>query len=200
MSRIWLVRSLLMALGLASLAVAALAKDKVQSIEKRKTIEVSFGQVLSIEEESVASQAGSGAVLGGIIGAAATHGKNKDKLNGAVAGALIGGLLTRATEGSHKTWGVTVRRTDGRAVKVIQDHVDGIQEGSCVSFEEGVHTNVRLVSPELCANPELHQDPDVVAAVQQDSDVCHEAKEALARAQSQEEFDLAMKKIKVLCH
>ena len=200
MSRVWFTRSLLVLLVLASFAVLALAKEKVETVEKRKAIQVTFGQVISVEEEKVASHAGSGAVLGGIIGAAATHGKSKDKVKGAAAGALIGALLTRASEGSHKTWGVTVKRTDGSVVKVIQDHIDGLQEGSCVAFEEGVHANVRLVSQELCGSPELHKDPDVAAAIQQDSDMCHAAKEALAAAKTQEEFDLAMQKIKVLCH
>jgi len=200
MSHRWLIRSLVAILVVAGIAVAATAKGKVEKTEKRKTIQVTFGQVISLEEEKVASEAGSGALLGGIIGAAATHGKTKNKIKGAAAGALIGGLLTRAAEGSHKAWGVTVERTDGSIVKVIQDHLDGIQVGSCVAFEEGVHANVRLVSSELCGNPELHKDPDIAAAIQQDSDMCHEAKEQLANAKTQEEFDLAMQKIKVLCH
>ena len=200
MSRIWFVRVLLAFSVVASIAALALAKEKVERVEKRKAIQVTFGQVISVEEEKEASQAGSGAVLGGIIGAAATHGKSKDKVKGAAAGALIGALLTRASEGSHKTWAVTLKRTDGSVVKVIQDHIDGIQEGGCVAFEEGVHANVRLVSQELCGSPELHKDPDIAAAIQQESDMCHAAKEALAAAKSQEEFDLAMQKIKVLCH
>jgi outer membrane lipoprotein SlyB len=187
-------------LCLLATASAAGAQEKVESIEKRRTIQVTFGQVISVEPEKVASQAGSGAVLGGILGAAATHGKNKDKIKGAAAGALIGALLTRASEGSHKTWGVTLKRTDGSVVKVIQDHVEGIQPGSCVAFEEGVHANVRLVSRELCGNPALAGDSTIVAAVTQDGDLCHLAKEALANARSKEEFELAMQKIRVLCH
>ena len=195
------VRILLAGSALATFAGPLLAAETVEQIEKRRTIRVSYGTVVSLEEQKTASNAGSGAVMGGAIGAALSHHKKTgDQLKNAAAGALIGALITRAAEGSHRTWGVTVKRADGTTVKVIQDHVEGLVPGACVSLEEGAYTNVRSVSPLLCGDSAHGADSLVSAGMQQSADLCHAAKEALAQAKTKEEFELAMKKIQILCH
>ncbi|MEQ1833908.1 MAG: hypothetical protein ABL977_12705 [Candidatus Eisenbacteria bacterium] len=196
-----IVRTLFAALALGTLAAPLFAAEQVEQVEKRRTIRVSYGTVVDLQEEKTASNMASGAVLGGAIGAAVSHHKKTgDQLKNAAAGALIGALLTRATEGSHRTWGVTVKRTDGSTIKVIQDHVDGLAPGGCVSLEEGTYTNVRAVSPLLCGDSSHGADSVVSLAMQQSADLCHAAKEALAQAKTKDEFDLAMKKIQILCH
>ncbi len=86
-----------------------------------------------------------GAVVGGVIGAAAAREVAKDRTDsdgrqntatvaGAVAGAAIGNAIqNRAGTG----YNVYVRMNDGRQVVVSQDDVGGIREGSYVRVVNG---------------------------------------------------------------
>lgn len=187
---------------LAILALVPAADALAQSVgrdETRRVIRMTYGTVDTIAQARLESQAASGAVLGGVIGAAATHNRH-DRVRNAAAGALIGALFTRAAEGSHRVDEITIRMADGSRIKVVQDHLDGIAVGGCVSIEEGAHTNVRAVSADLCGGADVHADVAVAAQRQSEAGACDLAKEQLAQAQNEQEFEFASRKIRVLCH
>lgn len=88
-----------------------------------------------------------GAVLGGVVGAAAgrelADDESKGRQNtatiaGAVAGAAAGAAIERnMAGGTGSTYNVHVRMTDGRTVVVSQTDLGGIREGSYVRVYNG---------------------------------------------------------------
>lgn len=89
---------------------------------------------------------GTGAVLGGIVGAVAgrqisdrTGGsegnKNVATVAGAVAGAAAGNAIQNRTTGD--TYNITVRMDDGRRVTINQHDLGGIRENTYVRIQNG---------------------------------------------------------------
>lgn len=180
-------------------ATTSLGAQANSRLETRNTIRISYGTVDTVARAQMQSEAGSNAVVGGVLGAAMTHDR-RDRGRNAAIGALAAGLLTKASEGRHRVDEITIRLQDGSVVKVLQDHLDGIIRGACVSLEQGQHTNVRAVSPEHCASVMVRNDPAVSSRRSGEADACEMAKEQLARAQDEEQFDFASRKIRALCH
>ena len=87
-----------------------------------------------------------GAVLGGIVGAAAgreladdeSEGRqNTATVAGAVAGAVAGNAIQNRAQANNNTYSLTVRMNDGRSVVVQQGELGGIREGSYVRVYNG---------------------------------------------------------------
>lgn len=87
-----------------------------------------------------------GAVIGGIVGAAAgrelADDESKGRQNtatvaGAVAGAVAGSAIQRNMSGGGTSYNVQVRMNDGRIVTVTQTDLGGIREGSYVRVYDG---------------------------------------------------------------
>ena len=87
-----------------------------------------------------------GAVVGGVVGAAAgrelADDESKGRRNtatvaGAVAGAAAGAAIGRNVSGGGNSYNVHVRMNDGRTVVVSQSDLDGIREGSYVRVYNG---------------------------------------------------------------
>lgn len=102
------------------------------------------GTVTRIEQVGTPTRGTTGAVLGGIVGAAAgrelADDESKGRRNtatvaGAAAGALAGSAIERNTRGVR--YNVYVRMDDGRVVTVTQADLAGIREGSYVRVING---------------------------------------------------------------
>lgn len=102
------------------------------------------GTVTRIEQVGQPTRGVTGAVLGGIVGAAAgrelADDKSKGRQNtataaGAVAGAVAGSAIQRNMSGMR--YNVYVRMDDGRVVTVTQNDIGGIREGSYVRVYNG---------------------------------------------------------------
>jgi outer membrane lipoprotein SlyB len=102
------------------------------------------GTVTRIEQVGQSTSGVTGAVLGGIVGAAAgreiADDKSKGRQNtataaGAVAGAVAGSAIERNVRGPH--YNVYVRMDDGRTVTVTQADLNGVREGSYVRIING---------------------------------------------------------------
>jgi outer membrane lipoprotein SlyB len=102
------------------------------------------GTVQSIENVGRTPNA-TGAVLGGIVGAAATreavenHTDSSAKANraavaGAVAGALVGNAIQNRTGTGYN---IVVRTNDGRTLTAVQDDIGAIRVGSYVEVRNG---------------------------------------------------------------
>lgn len=87
-----------------------------------------------------------GAVLGGIVGAAAGRELADDKsegrqntatVAGAIAGAVAGNAIQNRAQSNNNTYNIQVRMSDGRTVVVTQNELDGIREGSYVRVNNG---------------------------------------------------------------
>src|SRR4249919_2181172 len=107
------------------------------------------GTVTHIEQIGQPSSGVTGAVLGGVVGAAAgreiADDKSKGQQNtataaGAVVGAVAGSAIERNVHGAH--YNVYVRMDDGRTVTVTQNDLNGVHEGSYVRVSNG-HATLR---------------------------------------------------------
>jgi outer membrane lipoprotein SlyB len=89
--------------------------------------------------------AATGAVLGGIVGAAAAREVAKDRTDsegkqntatvaGAVAGAAIGNAIQNRTGTGYN---IVVRTNDGRILTAMQDDIGAIRVGSYVEVRNG---------------------------------------------------------------
>lgn len=103
------------------------------------------GTVVRIEQAGGGAPNATGAVLGGLVGAAAGRELADDKssgrrntatVGGAVAGAVAGNAIQNRM-GAGATYNVHVRMNDGRTTVVTQNDLDGIREGSAVRVANG---------------------------------------------------------------
>ncbi|MDO4709953.1 MAG: glycine zipper 2TM domain-containing protein [Pseudomonadota bacterium] len=90
--------------------------------------------------------AGTGAVIGGIVGAVAAREIAKDNTDsqrrrnvaaaaGAAGGAIVGNAIQERTTGSR--YNVYVRMDNGREIVVSQNEIHGIHHGSSVRVQNG---------------------------------------------------------------
>lgn len=103
------------------------------------------GTVLRIEQVGGSgAPSATGAVLGGLVGAAAgreladdksTGRRNTATVAGAVAGAAAGNAIQRNM--ARSTYNIHVRMNDGRTTIVTQNDLQGIREGSYVRVANG---------------------------------------------------------------
>jgi outer membrane lipoprotein SlyB len=103
-------------------------------------------EVAAVRESNVPNA--TGAVLGGIVGAAAgreyddpendSEGrKDTPTVCGAVAGAAIGKSIQNRAQANNSTYNVYVRMDNGRTTVVSQNDLGGIREGSYVRVYDG---------------------------------------------------------------
>jgi hypothetical protein len=76
----------------------------------------------------------------------------------------------------------------------------GLRVGDCVSVETGAFNNLRLVADAKCARPAAPAPtpapaPEDVAA----ANACLQAKEALLEATTEDTFNLAERRVRLLC-
>ena len=181
----------IVALMASSTAVAVSRQDVNHSIS------INYGVVEQVERKKVSSNAMGGAVMGGVIGAASgSHHRGKNAAMGAVAG----GLLTAILEGKRAAWAYRIKMVSGGEKEIITEQ-DDVRIGDCVSVEEGRLSNIRRV-PSVHCEYQQHaamRDHMVNAKSQESAAECHVAKEMALRADTEEEIDIALKKVQVFC-
>ena len=140
--------SLLIGVAAASMALAGCASSPSSSryygSSPSSATCYDCGTVTRIEQVGQSTSGVTGAVLGGLVGAAAgrelADDKSKGRQNtataaGAVAGAVAGSAIERNVRGAR--FNVYVRMDDGRVVTVTQTDLGGIREGSYVRVYNG---------------------------------------------------------------
>ena len=160
--------------------------------DANQVISVSYGTVVGIERVKLKSDAGKGAVVGGLIGLAASGGRKKAKR--AATGAAIGGVGTRVVQGSGEAFEYTVRLGSGQDIKMITDQT-GMRMGDCVTVEQGRSGNIRRVSGAHC---EAEAGP-ATADHRQEASACQQAKDDIGAATDNEALELAIRKARILC-
>lgn len=160
-------------------------------------IQINYGTVIELETVKLKSQAGGGAVMGGLIGAA-TSGKHHRGKH-AAEGALAAGLLTALVE-KKKANAYSVNLISGATIKVVTEQ-SGIRAGDCVAVEQGSLTNIRVVSPSFCTHPDqtVNHEPIVHAHIQTEAAECHAAKNMALKASTEEELEVAARKVEIFC-
>jgi outer membrane lipoprotein SlyB len=166
---------------------------------------ISVGTVVKVESIDLRSQnAPAGALVGGMLAYHTTGSKRSSttKWGRAAAGAAAGGAIARAREGDLKGKLYTVDLGGGRMIQVVSDQTE-IKQGDCVVVEEARYqANVRRADSAAC-EPESAQvmsSADVQEELQGEAAECLAAKEAMLSAETDEQFDLAKRKVDIFCN
>ncbi len=168
------------------LAGSAAAESSTQAVT------INYGVVTTVTSVEKDAKHAGGALAGGMLGALIGPRRHRGLrvVAGAAAGAAIQGS---ATSGMMQQY--TVALTNG-GLAVVTTEQNDIRSGDCVSIEQGQYANIRRVGSINCdgtgsgTSPEHH----VTAASS-----CDQAKTELANAETDDQLEIAMKKIRVLC-
>jgi hypothetical protein len=165
---------------------------------RNSLIAVAYGTVQNVQQVAMKPDYGAGTLIGGALGLlASSHYSAGSQALGAVAGAGLGALVSKETAGTANQYTITL--VNGSTVSVVTDQSE-IDVGDCVSVEQGDHTNIRRVSSSFCNTPATHPAyPEMNASVQQLSADCAEAKQQLLKATTEQETNIAYKKMQALC-
>ena len=187
------------------LALAVFSVSTAEAQRSGQNASISIGVVTKVENIDLRSQAApAGALMGGML-AYRTTGKNRSsttKWGRAAAGALAGGAVTRAAEGDLSGKLYTVDLGGGRMMQVVSDQTE-IRQGDCVIVEEvNGQANVRRADPTACQpdSASAMASADVQEELQEEAAECIAAKEAMLAAETDEQFELAKRKMAIFCN
>ena len=174
------------------------ATDPGTGSTRGEVITVDYGTVMQVEQVQMDPKYGTGALVGGGLGlAAASRRSGTTQAGAAIAGALIGAMIQKSNAGTADKY--TVRLNNGGTIQMVTEHHD-IESGDCVSVEQGKHANIRRVSPIMCGSPQSHPDyQEMHEANVEESEECLATKQALLAATTEQEADLAYKKMRAFC-
>jgi hypothetical protein len=166
---------------------------------------VNYGRITSVNlvnETSGGAQIG-GAVVGGALGLLSGSGQSGSNralrgIGGAAVGQQVGRVATRS-----QAFEYTILIGGRTTVQMVTDEA-GLRVGDCVAVERGAFNNLRLVDDSRCdppravapsAPPAPTQASDAVRV----ADACIAAKQQLLLAESDEAFDRAERRVRLLC-
>lgn len=166
-----------------------------------QSMSIQTGLVVAARAVNLQSAAPSGAAVGGMIGYATTSSRKSSsrRTRNTILGAAAGSAIARRSEGSLNGMQYTVQTAPSSQIVVVTDQTQ-VRVGDCVNVEQaGTGTaNVRRVSEALC---EMDTVDEVIAEeIREDADLCLEAKGRLMEAESDEQLEVAMRRVEFLCN
>ena len=168
-----------------------------------QSMSIQTGIVIATQAVNLQSAAGRGALVGGIVGYATTSSRQSSsrRARNTAIGAGTGALISRRAQGSLDGMQYTVEIGPGSRITVVTDQTQ-IRVGDCVNVEQaGSGTaNVRRVSESLCdAVFDNQVDDELQAYMSREADACLQAKERMMETESDEAFEVAMRRVKFFC-
>ncbi|MCU0812634.1 MAG: hypothetical protein MUE59_16710 [Thiobacillaceae bacterium] len=189
--------------GTMGLAMALMALDA------NAQVRVQYGRITNVQAVSVTDPGSraAGALVGGALGVATGSGQSGSNralrgLGGAAAGRAVGGSV-----GSSQAFEYTVLIAGTQTTRIVSDQA-GKRIGDCVAVEQGQFANIRLVPDSRCAPAPAPQAaapakaapaPAPVAADVQAATACDQAKAQVLAAATDEEFNIAERRMRLLC-
>ncbi len=192
---------------LMSLAVTAV----LATSEATAQVRVQYGRVTNVQTTTVNNSTSQnvGTVVGGTVGLVSGSGQSGSNralrgITGAAAGRGVGTLAGRS-----QAFEYTVLVDGMTTVRVVSDQA-GKRVGDCVAVEQGQFANIRLVPESRCAPraqaapakaapAKAAPAPAPAAADVQQASACEQAKAQLLAANTDEEFDRAERRMRLLC-
>lgn len=164
---------------------------------RAKPMSIRYGEVIRVSRVQTPSAVPAGAVVGGFTGLVLGRNSNPGRHAAAgVGGALLGGLATSALQGDRRAYQYRIRYNNGSETDYITENAF-FREGDCVSVERRNHANLRRVSDALCESPPMVR--QVVQKRETEAMQCHDAKDQVLKALTQEEVEQAARKVRILC-
>ncbi len=190
--------------ALAVAAVAALGLAGAAEAQSR----VQYGRITNVQTTTVTSNTSRnvGTLVGGGVGLASGSGQSGSNralrgLAGAAGGRAVGGMA-----GQSQAFEYTVLVDGTTTVRIVSDQA-GKRIGDCVAVEQGQWANIRLVADSRCA-PRAQAAPAKAAPAKaapapaadvQQANACEQAKEQVLAANTDEEFSVAERRMRLLC-
>lgn len=187
-------------LSIVAAGTFALMVSTVASAQKSgQSMQIQHGRVVSSSYVQEKSDAGKAALLGGTIGYYSARDKSSStKAASTAIGAGLAGGARKRSEGSREARQYEIQTATG-VVVVISDQTE-IHVDDCVAVESaGGNANVRRVADTYCDPASAPAVAAIEDELQEEAQECAAAKQELAAAQSEEAFDLAFRKVKMLC-
>ncbi|HTO47585.1 MAG TPA: hypothetical protein VML91_08085 [Burkholderiales bacterium] len=166
---------------------------------------VNYGRITAVNlvtEQNRAAQTG-GAILGGALGAASARNRSGGTAalragGGVIAGQQLGRIATQ-----RQTFEYTILIGGTSTITMVTDEA-GLRVGDCVAVERGSFNNLRLVddsrcSPRPAAQGQKAAPPKATAADIRQADACIQAKDRLLDAETDEDFERAYRRVRLLC-
>lgn len=167
---------------------------------------VQYGRITNVQATTVTDSTSRnvGTLVGGGVGLATGSGQSGSNralrtLGGAAAGRGVGTLAGRS-----QAFEYTVLVDGTTTVRIVSDQA-GKRIGDCVAVEQGQFANIRLVADSRCATrapaapAKAAPAPAPVAADVQQATACEQAKEQVLAANTDEEFNIAERRMRLLC-
>ena len=182
----------------AQAAVILAAVAACTTTSSGTTTRVTIGVVERSEPVTLDSNAGKGALVGGTLGLLSAGGKSSStQARNAIIGAAAGGVIAGASQGSRSATRYTVR-TGSSNVTIVSDQTE-IRVGDCVAVEEsGSTANIRRTAQSACEPAAAPAVAQIQPQLKYEATECADAKQQLVQA-SNDQIDLAIRKVKILC-
>jgi outer membrane lipoprotein SlyB len=166
---------------------------------------VTYGRITAVQmttQENARAQT-AGALIGGGIGLASGSGQSgSNRALRTVAGGFAGQQIGRLTS-NRQAFEYTIL-VGNSTIRMVTDEA-GLRVGDCVAVERGSFNNLRLVDDARCAPPRAASGSAPKAApaaspeARRTADACIQAKEQLLTAETEEAFDRAERRVRLLC-
>ena len=168
---------------------------------------VNYGRITAVNlvtEQNRAAQTG-GAVLGGALGAASARNRSGGTAALRAGAGVLGGQAIGRVATQRQTFEYTILIDGTSTVRMVTDEA-GLRVGDCVAVERGGFNNLRLVDDSRC-NPRpaaqgakaAGAPPKATATDVRQADACIQAKDRLLDAETDEDFERAYRRVRLLC-
>lgn len=167
---------------------------------------VGYGRITAVNlitEASGRAQTG-GAILGGALGASsASNRSSSTRIARGIGGGLVGQQVGRVAT-QRQTFEYTIL-IGGTSTVTMQTDEAGLRVGDCVAVERGQFNNLRLVDDARCTPraptpaKKAAPAPAATAADVRQADACIAAKNQMLDADTDESFDRAERRVRLLC-
>lgn len=181
---------------LAGLCLLAGCASSGSSSARGYEVRVRYAEVVDINRVRLPSNAPAGAVVGGFTGLVLSRNSSgRKQVASGVGGAVLGGLATAALEGDRMGYSYRLRFRNDETSDFITEK-GYLQVGDCVSVERGNYANIRRVAAVLC---EQNQVATAHPTHLRQAEQCHEAKDQLLAATTDEQIEAAARKVSIIC-
>jgi len=166
---------------------------------------VNYGRITNvtlITEQNRAAQTG-GAVVGGALGAASARNRSGGTAALRAGAGVLGGQAIGRVATQRQAFEYTIL-IDGRQTMTMVTDEAGLRVGDCVAVERGSFNNLRLVDDSRCnprpaAQGQKAAPPKATAADIRQADACIQAKDRLLDAETEDDFERAYRRVRLLC-
>jgi outer membrane lipoprotein SlyB len=181
-------------LALCSAALAALSLYPMFAHAQSR---VQYGRITNVTATTVTDSTSRnvGTVVGGGIGLASGSGRSSSNralrtAGGAAAGRSVGNMASRS-----QAFEYTVLIGGTSTIRIVSDQA-GKRVGDCVAVEQGQFANIRLVAESRCAPAGA---PPAAPSDVDSANACEQAKQQVLAADTDEAFDVAERRMRLLC-